>query len=248
MIDRGDVLVSRSTLARTLVLRLGLVALLGLAAVLGLIRAGVIVLPSRLDPFAPLDIRDEPNWLTRFKFNRLETDKQQCLAVLKTSPLAYAPMPDRVTGEGCGFTNAVEVSRSAVTFNSGFPATCPLAAAWAMFEVHGLQQTARQHLGQEVMRIEHYGTYACRNLYHRETGRRSEHATANAIDIAGFVLRDGSRVTLSGDWNGNPKRAAFLRAVRDEACRFFDVVLSPDYNEAHRDHLHLDMGRYRSCR
>jgi hypothetical protein len=36
--------------------------------------------------------------------------------------------------------------------------------------------------------------------------------------------------------------------VRDGACLFFDGVLSPDYNAAHRDHLHLDRGRYRYCR
>jgi len=36
--------------------------------------------------------------------------------------------------------------------------------------------------------------------------------------------------------------------VRDGACRFFDVVLGPDYNDAHRDHFHLDMGAYRACR
>ena len=29
--------------------------------------------------------------------------------------------------------------------------------------------------------------------------------------------------------------------------RWFDAVLSPDYNAAHRDHLHLDRGRYRAC-
>ncbi len=95
----------------------------------------------------------------------------------------------------------------------------------------------------------HLGTYACRNINHRETGRRSEHATANAIDLSGFVLADGQQISLQDDWTGkDPRRAAFLRAVRDGACGFFDVVLSPDYNEAHRDHLHLDMGRYRACR
>jgi hypothetical protein len=39
-----------------------------------------------------------------------------------------------------------------------------------------------------------------------------------------------------------------LRALRAGACRFFDVVLSPDFNEAHRDHFHFEMGRFRACR
>ena len=233
---------------RTIAIRLGIAGLLGLAIAAGLIRAGIISLPRWLDPFAALVVSDEPNWLTRFKLSRLEIDKRQCLSVLAGSAVAYTPVPDRATSEGCGFDNAVDVARSSLSFNTGFRATCPLAVAWAMFETHALQPAAKRHLGQEVVRVEHLGTYSCRNLYHRDSGRRSEHATANAIDIAGFVLADGRQVTLSKDWSGEPGRAAFLRAVRDGACRFFDVVLSPDYNEAHRDHFHLDMGRYRACR
>jgi hypothetical protein len=117
-----------------------------------------------------------------------------------------------------------------------------------VFELHALKPAARRHLGQEVVRVDHLGTYACRNLYNRESGRRSEHATANAIDIGGFGLADGSRVVVEADWSGDPRKRAFLRAARDGACGIFDVVLSPDYNEAHRDHFHLDMGANRACR
>jgi hypothetical protein len=112
-----------------------------------------------------------------------------------------------------------------------------------------LHPAARQHLGQDVERVIHWGTYSCRNINRRPEGRRSEHASANAIDVAGFVLADGQEVTVRSDWSGSdPRKAAFLRAVRDGACAFFDVVLSPDYNAAHHDHFHLDMGSYRACR
>lgn len=37
------------------------------------------------------------------------------------------------------------------------------------------------------------------------------------------------------------KTAAFLHQAHDGACSIFDTVLGPDTNEAHRDHLHLDM-------
>ena len=138
--------------------------------------------------------------------------------------------------------------RSSTSFSSGFKASCPLAVGWALFELHVLQPAAREHLGQAVVRVDHLGTYACRNQYHRDSGRRSEHATANAIDIAGFVLADGTTISVLSDWNGAPHKAAFLRALRDGACRFFDVVLSPAYNEAHRDHFHFDMGDRSACR
>jgi hypothetical protein len=39
------------------------------------------------------------------------------------------------------------------------------------------------------------------------------------------------------------KRAmsAFLHQAHDGACEVFDTVLGPDTNDAHHDHLHLDM-------
>lgn len=229
--------------------RLLIVAMLAVAIAAGLLWARAIVLPGRFDPFAPLDIAEAPNWLTRIKLARLETDGPQCLAVLGEAPVTFTPVADRATGDGCGFENAVEVTRSTIAFSRSFTASCPLTVAWALFEAHVLQQAAREHLGREVARVLHFGTYSCRNINHRAVGRRSRHATANAIDVAGFVLADGSGISLAGDWSGpDPRKRAFLRALRDGACRFFDVVLSPDFNEAHRDHFHLDMGRFRTCR
>ena len=56
-----------------------------------------------------------------------------------------------------------------------------------------------------------------------------------------------SRWRATGTATARPE-AAFLREVNDGACRFFNAVLGPDYNAAHRDHFHLDMGRWRVCR
>lgn len=43
-------------------------------------------------------------------------------------------------------------------------------------------------------------------------------------------------------------RIGVLREVHRGACRVFDGVLGPAYNEAHRDHLHLDRGGPRVSR
>jgi hypothetical protein len=239
----------RSSIMRVILVRLVLALALGLVVASGLMRAGFLDIPNRLNPFTPLRIADDVNWMTRWKLSRLENNRDQCLTVLDGSQVSHRIVPDRASEEGCGLSNAVEVSRSSIRLNGSFTATCPLTVAWALFEQHVLLPAAREHLGQEVVRVTHFGTYACRNINHRAGGRRSEHATANAIDIAGFVLANGPRITVKDDWaGGDARREAFLRALRDGACRFFDVVLSPDYNEAHRDHLHLDMGSYRACR
>lgn len=206
------------------------------------------VLPARLDPWAPLDPTAAPGLWTRYKLARLEGDGAACRALLASTALAFSPIPDRDTGAGCGFRDAVRVARSGVGFSASFAAACPLAAAWMLFETHTLQPAARRHLGQEVVRVRHLGSYACRNVYGRAQGRRSQHATANAFDVAAFVLADGTTVSVAADWDGDGARAAFLRAVRDGACDVFGAVLGPDHNAAHRDHFHLDRGPYRVCR
>lgn len=238
---------------------LALLVLLALGGAAAGVWAGLIAVPPRYDPWARLDLRAEPDWLTGFKLARLTGEPEQCRAALGETGLRFTALPDRPSDENCPLSGVVRVSRSdlstpGVAFSSGFVATCGLAAAWTLFEANALQPAAQRHFGQRVARVEHLGTYACRNVYGRADGRRSEHATANAIDLAAFVLADGTRIGVLTDWeqkgaNGaDGRKAAFLRELRDGACRFFDVVLGPDYNEAHRNHFHLDMGAFRTCR
>lgn len=239
----------RTRLLSIIARRLTTAALLGLLLLSGLVGGGVVVVPRHLNPFVPLRVADEVNWLTRIKLSRLEHNAPQCLSVLADADVSFTPVADDQEGQGCILQGAVQVKRASRALSDSFTASCPLAVAWALFDEHVIGPAARRHLGLDVVRVIHVGSYACRNINHRVTGRRSEHATANAIDIVGFVLADGQEVTLRRDWSEkNAPRAAFLRALRDGACGFFDVVLSPDYNEAHRDHFHFDMGAYRACR
>jgi hypothetical protein len=82
--------------------------------------------------------------------------------------------------------------------------------------------------------------------------RRSQHASANAVDISGFTLGDGRQITVAKGWNdaGSPAgdSAKFLRAIHQGACRYFRVALSPAFNSAHHDHFHLDRGPLQRCR
>lgn len=145
----------------------------------------------------------------------------------------------------CGYEDGVELGTSGRPSYGNLTTSCPVAAALALWEREVVQPAAATHFGSEVIAIDTLGSYSCRRLYGRDDGPWSEHATANAIDIATFRLADGTSVSVLGDWQGDPTRAAFLRDVRDGACNLFRTTLSPDYNEAHRDHLHLDMARGR---
>lgn len=125
--------------------------------------------------------------------------------------------------------------------------TCPLAdtlAGWARF---GVDRAAQQILGSPLVKIETMGTYSCRNI--AGSPRRSAHATGNAVDISGFVLADGRRITISGNWADKSLQVQrFFTTIRQSAFKRFGTVLTPAYNVAHRDHLHLEVSGRSYCK
>ncbi len=209
---------------------------------------GWLQVPAQWNPWSPLDIQAQPNFLTGWKLSRLKNDPQLCDQVLASSRLRVTRQADSDPGATCPLANVLRVQGSEVALSSSFLASCPLAVAYALFEIHTLQPAAQAVLGQRVVRIDHLGSFACRNVYGRSSGRLSQHATANALDIAEFRLADGQRINLLRDWKDSGDKGRFLREVRDGACSHFNTVLGPDYNAAHQNHFHLDMGAWRVCR
>ncbi|CRN07153.1 UNVERIFIED_ORG: hypothetical protein J2W65_003153 [Pseudomonas parafulva] len=204
--------------------------------------------PAQWNPLAPLDVSQPPNWLTGFKLKRLRDDPALCQQALQSSQLRYRAQADSPASAKCPLSNVWRIEGGQARLSSSFLASCPLAVAYALFERHGLQPVAQRVLGQPVVQVDHLGSFACRNVYNRKAGRLSQHASANALDIAGFRLRDGQRIVLARDWQGTGDKAMFLREVRQAACEHFSTVLGPEYNAAHRDHFHVDMGRWQVCR
>jgi hypothetical protein len=173
-------------------------------------------------------------------------EARQCLAELGASKANFTPVPDQYFERGCSTLNTVRLASlqsddAVLALDRLGPVTCPLAttfAAWARF---GVDRAARQILGSPLARIETMGSYSCRNV--AGTARRSGHASANAIDVSAFILADGRRIPVLGGWNGgSASERQFLRTVHQSACRRFGMVLGPDYNKAHHDHLHVETG------
>jgi hypothetical protein len=208
---------------------------------------GWISLPPQWNPWAPLDVKAKPNLLTRYKLMLLRDDSQLCEQALSSSGLRVAPQADSPDAK-CPLNDALRVQGGDVALSSSFLASCRLAVSFALFEHHALQPAAQTVYGQAVTRVDHLGSFACRNVYGRENGRLSQHATANALDIAGFRLADGRSISVLKDWPKDNQDARFLRQVHDGACDVFSVVLGPDYNAAHRNHFHVDVGPWWVCR
>ena len=175
-----------------------------------------------------------------------------CMADLGSRHAGFTPLPDQYYGAGCSAVGAVKLSslqtdRASMALAGLGPITCPLAntfAGWARF---GVDRAAQQLLGSALTRIETMGSYNCRNV--AGSLRRSAHATGNAVDVSGFVLADGRRITVAGDWaDKSPQVQRFFTAIRTSACKRFGTVLTPAYNAAHRDHLHLEMSNRPFCK
>jgi hypothetical protein len=207
-------------------------------------------------PWTELDLASPVGAFTGRKLAALGGEAETCRTLLRRAGIRFVALPSRSGGQ-CGYDDAVRFSPGgALTIGyrpAGLGTSCPVAAALALWEWHFVQPAAIRRFGSKVAAVEHYGSYSCRRIYGRSGGAWSEHSSANAVDIAAFRLADGRRISVVGDWKGGGARALFLRDVRDGACRLFATTLSPDYNAAHRDHLHLDQAKrgamgWRACR
>lgn len=175
---------------------------------------------------------------------------QQCFADLSREQIRYSPLPDRDFGSGCIVTGAVQLLDIGVPVAGLKSMRCPLARAFTGWVRFAVAPAARQILGSDLVRIESFGTYSCRAIIGSAaaSNRISEHGLGNAVDIGGFVLADGRRIRIETAWRSDdPKVRQFLETIHQSACKRFRTVLSPDYNAAHHDHLHFDMGRGPFC-
>lgn len=190
-----------------------------------------------------------PEALRVSRIDDFETDIAACRSALTGAGFEIARVPDVSGANGCGYREAIELTGSVHAYSAPVVSSCGAAAALALWERDVVRPAAERRYGQKIARIELAApSYQCRVIAGRRDRRLSEHAHANAVDIQGFTLENGRTVTVAEGWRGNQRDRAFLRDIRDGACDYFQAVLSPDYNRAHRDHLHFDLGRDDMCR
>ena len=226
----------------------------GLLALLLLAYAWLRQRPQDL-PWTDLDLAQPIGLFTGRKLAALTGDTGACKALLDRAGVDYVALKPGGADQ-CAYADAVRLrpDEDAILLAPAAVApSCPVVAALKLWEWQVVQPAAQRIYGQPVRSIRHFGSYSCRRLYGRSQGDFSEHATADAIDIAAFQLKDGRQISVLGDWKGEGKDAFFLREVRDGACDLFSTVLSPDYNAAHKDHFHLDQAERgamggRACR
>ncbi len=194
----------------------------------------------QLDAFAALGRKGD--------LRRLARSPEACLRALEIADAPFTAIEAIRTDKGCGVEDAVRVDASYVSHRDReqLDMTCALAARLYVWERHVVAPAAEKHFGARLERIEALGAFSCRTIAGYD--RMSEHAFGKAADIAAFRLDDGRRISVLKHWRSKGAEGRFLREIHDRACGLFDVTLGPDYNEAHANHFHLDVGGNRACR
>ena len=171
-----------------------------------------------------------------------------CIVELGNAKVRFTPLANQDFGGGCSAIDSVKLLDIGTPVSNLGAMTCPLARNFAAWVQYAVRPAARKYLGSEVVKVETFGTYSCRNIYGGRSGRLSQHAYANAIDVSAFVLKDGRRITLLEGWQGSGDEQEFLQLLHASSCKRFGTVLGPDYNAAHHNHFHFDMSGNGFCR
>ncbi len=204
-----------------------------------------------LTALAPLDLAATDSYFLDWRLAALKRDRDLCRRVVKQPHAEAVEISDFINAEGCGWNNGLRLTSAAGVRMPIDKITCELTAALSLWLAHEVQPRALALLGERIAAIEHRGGYACRNIRGSPAfaSWRSQHASANALDIATFVLANGRRIAVLKHWpDAASAEGQFLREIHGRACRYFRVAIGPNYNAAHRDHFHYDRGSLSACR
>jgi hypothetical protein len=211
--------------------------------------------PATIEPVPFPPMAGNRGWAT----DTVLAERQDCAQRLKGLPIIYEPMAPIGQAGGCGAAAALKVSQIAgVTIVPSAELTCDMVEALHGWLSSSVLPAARLELKKKVVKINNASAYVCRRRNGLASGKLSEHAKANALDIATLGFDDGSSISIKGDWSGLKQligmsaQGNFLRVIRRDACIRFTTVLGPGSDPYHGDHFHIDVARrkngYRICK
>jgi hypothetical protein len=169
---------------------------------------------------------------------------QACLTALKQAGVVYREVPRVDDGNGCGIDRPIVVSSvaSGIMLRPEGEIRCEEALAlskWTSEIVIPMLKTAKPD--ETLIGLNQASAYVCRKRDSAETGKISEHAHGNAIDIAGLSFKSGHSFSIQPRMHDSTLDGAFQRAITSAACLYFTTVLDPSSDKAHETHLHLDV-------
>jgi hypothetical protein len=216
-------------------------------------------LTEQPEPQQPAPAFPSVPFLSGWSKSTLSENRAECIKKLKGLKIQFEALAPIGKPGGCGAPAPLLVSSIAgVDIQPPAQFTCDMAEALHGWLSNSVKPLAQQHLKKRILTINNASAYVCRRRNGLANGKLSEHAKANALDIATLGFDDGSKITIKGDWSGLKQmvglsgKGTFLRLIRRDACIRFTTVLGPGSDRYHGDHFHLDVARrkngYRICK
>ncbi|CAN7432604.1 extensin family protein [Pararhizobium sp. LjRoot255] len=179
-----------------------------------------------------------------------------CLTALKQIGATFNEERRIDDGKGCGIDKplTLETVLPGVALKPEGKMRCETALELARWTKDAVLPAAKVALKNEgpLTAIDQASSYVCRLRNNGTTGKISEHARGNAIDIASFTFKSGKSIEIQPRDEDPTLTGAFQRAVTATGCLYFETVLDPGSDEAHENHLHFDVQErkngYRFCR
>ena len=185
---------------------------------------------------------------------------EACLADLRAAGVEFS-IPTMPVAAKAACTIEVPVRLKSVTVQAWAAAkvhlpeepvvSCRFAGQLTAWLGHLVAPLIAGRMSAELRAVRTGPGYECRNRNGAASGKLSGHAVGKAVDISAFELSSGKMIPIKPD--GDEAMRNVVDAVRTAACGWFTTVLGPGADEAHTDHLHVDIvlhgtsDRYRIC-
>ena len=215
--------------------------------------------PSPVEKPTPQEPKPEAKQKTEPKLTiEPENDKEHaaCLAALKEIGASFREEKQIDDGKGCGIDRPLSLQSvlPGITLKPEGKMRCETALELARWTKEAVLPAAKAALESEgpLTSVNQASSYVCRLRNNATTGKISEHARGNAVDIASFTFKSGTSIEIQPRDEDSTLAGAFQRAVTATGCLYFETVLDPGSDEAHENHLHFDVlerkNGYRYCR
>jgi hypothetical protein len=149
--------------------------------------------------------------------------------------------------------HSVVTPSGTVTFPDGPVFNCRFAQQFARWVSDTGSAVVLAQMNKRLEKVATGPGYDCRHRNGDSSGKMSEHAAGDAVDITSMTMAGGTTIRVADAINPAAPSYAVLRVLRTTACGYFSTVLGPGSNEAHKEHYHFDLGihgksgNYRIC-
>ena len=135
--------------------------------------------------------------------DQISRAQEECAQLIAPIELLFEPLPP-VRDGACGTPVPILVktfgSKERIHIQPPAQINCALTAKLNIWLTESVLSLAKKLFKSPIVEIHNVASYACRNRYNNPSKRLSEHALANALDIAAFKTANGEWIRVSDHW------------------------------------------------